>query len=579
MIKRIGSFGLSLGIVRLMVFGLVAAAQFFSPPSASAQLSRMGGTINALIPGSIMRGTDTAYDPAHGVYLIVVGNGPIFGVFVNVQGVPVTGPFTIMATPGAWGHFPRATYSPDVLGGQGGFLVTWHNNVDAAATLHCVFGRIVSFVQPGAIVSQIQQISDGSQGGTWHETGPAMAYSRTSRRFLVGWRTLQYGIQGRWVDAGGTPFGGVMQLESPGGSRDPAFTWNPATDEFGIMYTGFGAGGAFAGFRRLRVSDGFLSGRTSFGFAAGTFATAIDVNSSNQYIVTWALHPGTMSATFDPNGTLLATNLVSTRLGFDQSLGMAFNTATGTALVVSNDISSYEIAAVELRSSGAPAGTAGAITDGAQIGSFYPMTIPRTQTNQWDVVYARDFAGATNQIIQTGTRDGVAPPPQQPPPPPSQPGGCTTPDPFVSLGGGRCVNGGWLPPGGGTPPPPSQPPPPPQPQCTTPDPFVAIGGGVCVRPPTGWVPRSSVSTCTTPDPFASLGGGQCVNGGWVPRTSGSVCSTPDPFVSIGGGVCVNGGWRPRARLEDAFPPWIGLDGDVVRPFRAPMRPESKPVTG
>ena len=35
---------------------------------------------------------------------------------------------------------------------------------------------------------------------------------------------------------------------------------------------------------------------------------------------------------------------------------------------------------------------------------------------------------------------GLTPPPTQP-----VPGGCTTPDPFVSIGGGICVNGGWKP--------------------------------------------------------------------------------------------------------------------------------------
>jgi len=44
---------------------------------------------------------------------------------------------------------------------------------------------------------------------------------------------------------------------------------------------------------------------------------------------------------------------------------------------------------------------------------------------------------------------GIAPPSGgsgQPPAPPV-PTGCATPDPFVALGGGTCVNGGWLPPG------------------------------------------------------------------------------------------------------------------------------------
>jgi hypothetical protein len=91
---------------------------------------------------------------------------------------------------------------------------------------------------------------------------------------------------------------------------------------------------------------------------------------------------------------------------------------------------------------------------------------------------------------------------------PPEPGGCTTPDPFVSLGGGVCINGGWLPaglapPGGNpTPPPPSPLPAPPPP---------STGG------------------CTTPDPFVSLGGGTCFNGGWLPPGL-----SPPPQSSRGG---------------------------------------------
>jgi glucose/arabinose dehydrogenase len=113
-------------------------------------------------------------------------------------------------------------------------------------------------------------------------------------------------------------------------------------------------------------------------------------------------------------------------------------------------------------------------------------------------------------------------------------GGCATPDPFVALGGGTCVNGGWLPPGiappsGGTSPPPP-PPPPPATGCATPDPFAALGGGTCVNG--GWLPPGIAppSGGTSPPPS--------------PPPAPTGCATPDPFVALGGGTCVNGGWLP-----------------------------------
>ena len=390
---RMPMSAVKLSVLRLLTVAAGAIAVLCSAAPAFAQLARVGGSIGVLEPGLTMRGTDTAYDPARDVYLLVVGNGPIYGIFVNGAGIPVTGAFAIMDGSLGWGHFPRARYSPHVFGGTGGFLVTWHHNL---GNVNGVFGRTVSIAR-GVLASPIQQISDGTQGGSWWETGPAMAYSDTSGRFLVAWRTIAYGIQGRFVDSNGTPFGGILPLANPSagvGHRDPALTWNPATDDFALASTGWNGAGALASFRRVRASDGFVSGQTDFGYSAGTFATAIDVNTwNNQYVLAWSVHPGTKTATFDQNGTYLATSFATGRLGFDQSLGIAFNPASGTFLAVSSDGLSFEVGAVEITGSGAPNSTVQLVTDGAKLGSFHPMASARLGTNQWDVVYAGTSAG------------------------------------------------------------------------------------------------------------------------------------------------------------------------------------------
>jgi hypothetical protein len=184
--------------------------------------------------------------------------------------------------------------------------------------------------------------------------------------------------------------------------------------------------------------------------------------------------------------------------------------------------------------------------------------------------------------------------------------GCNSPDPFAAIGGGTCVNGGWLPPGYGasapapssslsqTPQLPSFGPSTPPLGCLGNDPFVSIGGGTCVNG--GWLPRSlfgstpapsvpapsqpaapqpsttnivsQTTGCLGADPFISLGGGACVNGAWLPpgmsglpaapgtslpttttSTSTTGCVTPDPFVTIPGfrGQCINGNWIPVRR--------------------------------
>ena len=440
--------------LHLVLGGILTAA---ASTTAFAQLSRATGSVPALTPGGTMRGTDTAYDPAHDVFLVVVGNGPDVRRLREQRRHPDLDSVRGHGRQPGMGTFSPVEYSRDVNNGAGGFLVSWHHNI---GSLNYVFARIVSFDMPGFLVSGIQQISDGEQGGSWWETGPAMAYSTTSRKFLLAWRTIAYGIRGRFVDTNGSPFGGVMQFENPGGSRDPALAWNAATDEFGLISTGWSSTSALAAFRRIRASDGFISGRTSFGFSAGTFASAIDVNSANQYVLAWALHPGTMSAVFDQNGTQLTSNFVTGRIGHDQSLGMAYNPNSGTFLAVGSDGTSLELAAAEMKSDGEPNTLAQIITDGAKHGSNYPMVSARTNTSQWNVAYERDFGGAVTQFIATSTTGGgspSAPPAPTPTPTPAPtPGptlGCTTPDPFASIGGGTCVSGGWVPgrSGGGTP--------------------------------------------------------------------------------------------------------------------------------
>jgi glucose/arabinose dehydrogenase len=229
------------------------------------------------------------------------------------------------------------------------------------------------------------------------------------------------------------------------------------------------------------------------------------------------------------------------------------------------------------------------------------------ESGQWmatDVVeHTADVGRAADQLVSFGVdADGelylvswehgeiskIVPGAPAPPPPALPNGQCATPDPFLSIGGGTCVNGNWLPPTGTPEPAPPAPPDPATPlptppppgnaSCTTPDPFVALGGGTCVNG--DWLPPGSVPApdpaltptptptpapppasggCDTPDPFASLGGGTCVNGGWLPPgfpvpsapplPSPGGCTTPDPFVSIPTlvGVCVNGNWIPMIR--------------------------------
>ena len=118
----------------VLVVSLFAAA--LCPTAATAQTTfRVGASLGAIPTYS--KGSNVAYDYKNGVYLVVSAFGNLNGVFVTADGA-VGAPFTIQ---GPYTHFPGVAYSPDLNGGAGGFLVTWHQTVGSGAMVH---GKIVN---------------------------------------------------------------------------------------------------------------------------------------------------------------------------------------------------------------------------------------------------------------------------------------------------------------------------------------------------------------------------------------------------------------------------------------------------
>jgi PKD repeat protein len=393
---------------RPLVLAVSTMALLWSPAPVAAQISRVGATVP--VYSAQTSGTYVAHDPVNDLYLIVQGLGPVYGTFVDASGQPVTSTFTIHSFDGGvYGILPAVAYSPDVsngAGGHGGFLVTWHHGANAPTS---IYGAIVAYEAPGRIAKSKFVISDPADGwGSSWLCWPVVAYSKTSQRFLVVWNGRDFSIKGRFVGTDGTPTGDVIPIEGGGGSRDPSVAWNSATNEFGVGYSMFGATSAWAAFKLVRV-DGSVSGRTSFGYTAGTYATSMDVNSANNYVMAWGLQPGTMTVVFDQAGAQVSPESLATkRLGGDQTLGLAFNSKTGTFLAVSSDFYSYEVGALELDANGAPLGGILTATDGGftSSGSYYPKTAARANSNHWNIVYSRNFRESANQIIASGSVGG-----------------------------------------------------------------------------------------------------------------------------------------------------------------------------
>ena len=181
-------------------------------------------------------------------------HGAVHGRFVSADGAVLGEPFVFQAVPG-FGQFPQLAYSPDANGGNGGFLVTWHESDGAGAEHSCADGqlhRADSSTPDRPIVGN----------DTYHEImGAPVAYSTVSREFLVVWRQYaDVNIFGIRLNNNGDPISGAIRVAaSTLFESDPSLTYNPATDEFLAVYRmGFGPTSVMA--QRVKAGTGALVG-------------------------------------------------------------------------------------------------------------------------------------------------------------------------------------------------------------------------------------------------------------------------------------------------------------------------------
>lgn len=476
--------------VRFSRWICAAAVLFALPAAAQAQVSVPSGTQTAL--AGFVRGVDAAYDPVNNVYLVVGGAGHITGVFVNASGVPQTAAFPIKSS-GGYGAFPRVAYSPHANNGNGGFLVAWSSEEPPTVRLR---GRMVAY--PGTAISNETIISGPTS--SWLDVGVLdLAYSVTSQRFFVAWKSFP-GADGNGVNPGSAaliygvpvsntaaPVGTPIALSSSMG-RDPGVTWNSANDAFGVSFSGESGQNVYSAFVRVPAASPTQFTRTSFNMmpAASAMTTVTDVDFNPQtgrYVMTWFQLDGgglkAQIAEFDANANLLTMGTASSQIGSYDALSLAYNSTSGTHLLVGLDRLTDQLLGAELNRNGyrfAAEQTVGA----GHAPARYTRVTSSTESAGWLATYAGfSFNTIASQAVVTGTRNGgptgnygsgggtTSPPPPSSPPPPPPAGGCVGSAPVA---GWVCVNGGWLPPdhplaagSAPPPPPPSAPPPPPPP--------------------------------------------------------------------------------------------------------------------
>lgn len=390
--------------------------------SASAQTAfRIGASITAI--SAVVRGSNVAYDYKDSIYLVVSAHGGMNGVLIGADGA-IGAPFAL-APEGTFNQFPGVAYSPDLNGGAGGFLVTWHQSLAAGGAV--VHARFVStsgvpgpeLGAPGCTACQV------SVDGSWWEAAADIAYSTTSKEFLVVWQGA--GIRGQRIALDGTLVGTNFGITPASYHRDPAVVYNPTNNEFMVVFGGADATSAFAGFQRVAAGSGALVGpETILNRAGAVYIAEVAYNSTtNQYLAAW-YQGGTYGSLIDAGGNVVPNwngervSLLSTTVTAYDALGIDYNASSKTFMMVSHSTSSFQDGAVELAGATAfpDVGILATASAPATSGNFYPKIASRAGKAEWLMSTATGFSATTIQRLgSTASGGGGGTPP--PPPPPS----------------------------------------------------------------------------------------------------------------------------------------------------------------
>lgn len=394
-------------MVNNVFFRLLAVLCVFCglPLPASASAVSSGSTFLAI--ASPARGTAAAY--GKGVYLVVgaFGQGNLRGAFV--QNGAVSAPFLIQTTAN-YTHFPRVAWSPDADNGAGAFLVTW-SETDMPGALTSMHARLVNTGHGGPFGDDTQIPIP-----TNYEAGNAVAYSTVSKEFLVVWQTPPYDLAAVRLDLLGHLIARVNIPASTDGERDPNVAYNPATNEFMVVFSGWGPEGAFTSVKRIQAGTGtVLAAKIELFVSSGTYITDISYNNAtNKYLAAW-WSGSAYGIVLNADGTpATAVTLLSTIYSAYDALSLGYNPITASFLMVSHS-NTAEDSAVEIAAAGTPVNGGFLATNaGGPTGNFYPRVAASTASADWLLSTAHNFTSVVAQAI-SGSAGGAPPPPPPPP--------------------------------------------------------------------------------------------------------------------------------------------------------------------
>ena len=431
---------------RSVATGCVLLALSVAPLPCFAQAARSGKTFN--IGGStLIRFPDVAHDTINDGYLVVNGTGFIEGQLLNAAGVKVGG-FTVNASrglPGQDAQCPRVVFSADLNGGAGGYLVTWHETFGGAFSQ--VRGRMFSTAGTPltgdlVLTPEIGALAKGLTSN-WG-MGAAIAYSTTSREFLVTWmggytttndvKFTRLGLAGNLLQASATITAGSIDWE-----RDPAVAYDAATDEFLIAYAGYWNAQRYGYISTQRVKAGsgtVIGAATELIRSAATAIPTVSYNTATaQYLITWYNASTSSAAMYGvsvrgsdgvPTGPV---RVMSAKYISYDALDVKYNAKSGDFLLVTYGAApqAWEDAAVSIKSDGTPYDNGFIVTNTPDVrpvrsgsdGNYSPRLIDDSSTGRWLMVTDSVFTAVYGQFVASQNTSGPGTVPTSNPPPTS----------------------------------------------------------------------------------------------------------------------------------------------------------------
>jgi hypothetical protein len=362
---------------------------------STPSVARVGTTfeVPVLAATGPKRNPDIAYDPVHDVYLVVTGASAISGTFLDPDGQSLAPPFAIPDTD-AYTQTPRVTY------GAAGFLVAWH---DARADPNKpeLRARVVRWSGSAPDLGAPDfSVSGGAQ--SYQEMGAALAYSETSKLFLVVWQSEPGDdLHARRVEASGALVGDEIVLTSDADWQSgAAAAWSLASDEFLVTYAHADAQGAAVRAQRVRASDGSLIGTAiELGTGAGTWTTQVAyLPCEDRFVAGWIASGAVglgLSASGEPDGAPFS---FPSGYGYPDGFAFSYQPMTDTFVAVMHGPSDEDFATAFV-ASGQQSAVLQATDDPGSDGHFNPRIAASSLGKEWLMVTSLGFSSVVAQRL------------------------------------------------------------------------------------------------------------------------------------------------------------------------------------